>query len=541
MDTIADYLRKLWFRISSAEKAAFISASLIGFLAHVTFMTNRFFNHDSILYTIVDPNSTFILQQGKWLNLFAQRLIQGDLTTAGIMVPVAILLLALTAAFSVSILKVKSPVWASAIGAFLVLFPSVMCANIYLSSAIFFSALLLATLGVFFTLRSKHGYLLGILLLTMSCGVYSVFIGYAAGLFVLSLLLALIEEKLSVKDALLKGLKYVAVLCISAVLYYVVLQVLLRIRHVSLMSYRGIESIGSFSLNSIGNVLYEAYQKVYYFLIYGIFLYRGNFTIEPMFRYLNWASLAVTAILCCWMLIKRRLYLQVGRLALILALVLVFPFAIHAIAILGQNAYTHWIMCYPFVLVYVALTASADLAERSLPEKDTGVSRNKIQNALLRSGLVLVLLVSILLSRQWFFTTNQAYEYIRFQDENTVSTGILLASDIRNSDGYSKDVPVAFVGSSAPSAFQYRTSDFSVIHGKDGIGYTGYNGAIVDNERLKMLYRNWIGISYNYADAALVTKLSQDPNVIGLPIYPEHGSIVMIDGVLVVKLSDCKG
>lgn len=541
MNTIAEDIDKIWRKIGQAEKAAFFSASLIGFLAHVTFMTNRFFNHDSILYTIVDPNSTFILQQGKWLNLFAQRLVQGDITTAGIMVPVSILLLALTAALSVSILKVKSPVWASMIGAFLVLFPSVMCANIYMSSAIFFSALLLATLAVYFTLTSKHGYLLGILLLTMSCGIYSVFIGYAAGLFVLILLLSLVDGKISVKNALMQGLKYVAVLCISAVLYYVVLQVALRIRHVALMDYRGINNMGSFSFATLGNLLYETYQKVYYFFVYGIFLYRGNFTIEPMFRYLNWASLAMTSLLCIWMIVKRRLYLQIGRLALILALVLVFPLAIHAIAILGQNAYTHWIMCYPFVLVYFALAASADWAERSRPEIDKHVSPKKFQKILLHICMILVLLISVLLSRQWFFTTNQGYEYIRYTDENAVSRGIMLASDIQNAEGYSKDVPIAFIGSSAPSAFQYRTDDFLVIHGKDGIGYTGYNGAIIDNERLKMLFRNWIGISYTYADADVISKLSQDPSVIGLPIYPERGSITMINGVLVVKLSDCKG
>ena len=541
MNTLSNTLYKGWSKISRQAKVAFFSALIIGFLAHVTFMTNRFFNHDSILYTLLDSNSTFILQQGKWLNLFMQRLVQGDITSPGIMIPVALLFLGVTAALSVSILDIKSPLWAAATGGFLVLFPSVMSANIYDSSAIFFSALLLSALAVFVTIRWKYGFLSGIVLLTMSFGVYSVFSGYAAGLFVLYLLFALIESKMRVKDVLLKGLKYVVVLAISAVLYYLILQVTLHLRGVALMDYRGINNIGTFSVASIGNMFYEAYRKVYYFFIYGIFLYRGTFVIEPLFRYLNWASLAVTAILSGWIIIKRRGYLQIGRLVLILALVLVFPLAIHAIAILGQNAYTHWIMCYPFVLVYVALVTSADRAEWLLPDGATGVSWKKSGKVLLRIGTMLVLIISVLLSRQWFFTTNQGYEYIRFQDENIISRGVMLTNDIENFEDYSDNVPIAFVGDDYPAVFQYQTGDFQVIHGETENGYTGYRGAIVDNERLKMLLRNWIGVSFNYVDADTISTLNQDSAVAALPIFPAHGSIALIDGVLVVKLSDCQG
>ena len=153
----------------------------------------------------------------------------------------------------------------------------------------------------------------------------------------------------------------------------------------------------------------------------------------------------------------------------------------------------------------------------------------------------MVLAISVLLSRQWFFTTNQGYEYIRFQDENTVSMGIMLTNDIQNFEGYSQGTPVAFAGSSAPSAFQYRTGDFMVIHGEDGIAYTGYNDAIIDGERLKMLLRNWIGVSFQYVDADQLLELNKNPSVVALPVYPAHGSIALIDNVVVVKLSNCGG
>ncbi len=538
MDALSNRLYRLWTNIGKSEKAAFFSAFVIGFLAHVTFMTNRFFNHDSILYTLVDPGSTFSLEQGKWFSLPMQRLVQGDITSPGIILPAALILLGLTAALTVSTLKVKSPLWAAGTGGFLVLFPSVMCANIYDASALFFSALLLSALAVFVSVRWKFGFLGGIALLTISCGVYSVFIGYAAGLFILVLLFELLGGDMSVKEALQKGFKYLSVLLISAALYYVILELALRLNGVSLMDYRGIDQIGKFSVSSIGKLVYEAYRKVYYFFFYGIFLYRGHFEIEPFFRYLNWAAVAFTVILCGWMAVRRRIFHSLGRLALILALVVLFPLAIHVIAVLGQNAYTHWIMCYPFVLVYVALLAAADQTE-ALPLADAQKhSFRKTEKAFRRTATVLVLIVAVLLCRQWFFTTNQAYEYIRYQDENTISRGIMLTNDIQNAPDYSESVPVAFVGSAAPQAFQYTTGDFLSIHGQDGGGYTGYRNAVIDNERLKVLLRNWVGISFPYADAAAVSQLSANPEVAAMPVYPVRGSIALIDGVLVVKLSE---
>ena len=538
MISLSNSLCHLWGKISKQVKTAFIAATVIGLLAHITFLTNRFFNHDSILYTLIDPNSTFFLQQGKWLSLFMNRIVQGDITTSGIIVPIALLFLGLTASFTVSILKIKSPVWSAVTGGFLVLFPSVACANVYESSAVFFSALLLSAIAVYVTIRWKYGFIAGVALLTLSFGVYSVFSGYAAGLFLLYLIFSLISGDTSVKDALVKGLKYLAVLAISALLYYIILQLLLRIQHVSLMDYRGIDNIGKFSISSISTVLYESYRKVYYFFYYGIFLYRGYFEIEPIFRYLNWLSIGLTLFFCGCVLIKKGIIKDIGRTVLIVLLVVIFPLAIHAIAILGQNAYTHWIMCYPFVLVYVALLASVDSFEEIYVMKDgTKAYSNKVK-FIFKSSTILTLVIATLLCRQWFFTTNQAYEYIRYQNQNAIAKGIMFTNDIQNDEEYNANVPIAFVGDGGPIAFQYQTNDFLVIHGEDGIGYTGFNGAIIDSDRLKKLLTNWIGIDFKYCNTELVTALTTNSVVIDMPIYPSRGSIKLIDGVLVVKLSD---
>lgn len=538
MESLTGSLERRWNAVSAPTKTAFYSALMVGFFAHATFLTNRLYNHDSLLSRTVGGPSTFALQQGKWFNLPAGLFTHGNIYSPAVILTVGLLILAISAALTVSILKLQSKIWAAVTGAFLVLFPSVMCTNVYLSTSTFFSALLLATAAVYFTTKYRYGLWPGILLLTVSCGTYSVYIGYAAGLFLILEMIALLEGKTSIKEILLTGLKYLFVLALSAVLYYVVLQIALRVAGTTLMNYRGIDEVGHFSLSSLLSVTVEAYRKVYYFFYYGIHLYRSSFHIEPLFRVMNQATILLAAVFSLAIGLKNKIWKSIPRILLTVVLVLLFPLAIHAIAVLGQNASTHWLMIYPFVLVYVYMVFCADRIESSLLEQSAGASLRKATKVTVRLFALAALIVSFLLLRQWFITINQGYEYLRLTNENSYTAGVLLVDDMRETSGYTADTPVLFAGNGAPEAFQYKTGDFAQITSDTGVGYTGLNGAIIDNTRLTYFIRNFVGVSITYADAETGARLSSLPEVKAMPIYPAAGSIALIDGVLIVKLSD---
>lgn len=537
MESLTDSLEHRWNSISTPIKTSFLSALLVGFVAHITVLTNHLYNHDSVLYALIDPHTTFGIQQGKWFSLPVGLLTLGTIVTPAAVLTIGLLFLAITAALTVSILKLQSKIWAAIIGAFLVLFPSVMCTNVYLSTSTFFFALLLATAAVYVTIRYRYGLWLGILLLTVSCGTYSVYIGYAAGLFLILEIIALLEGKQSIKEILLSGLKYLFVLAISAVLYYVVLQIALKLTSTTLMDYRNINQIGRFSLSRLFNVTVEAYRKVYYFFYYGIHLYRSSFHIEPLFRVMNWATVLLAAVFSLVIGLKNKIWKSIPRILLTIVLVVLFPLAIHAIAVLGQNASTHWIMIYPFVLVYVYMVFCADRFETSLKEQNAKASLQRITRIFVRLGALAALIVSFLLLRQWFITTNQGYEYLRLTNESCYTEGVLLVDDMRETRGFTADTPVLFAGSGAPEAFQYNTGDFTQITSNTGVGYTGLNGAIIDNTRLTYFLRNFVGVSITYADAETSARISALSEVAAMPIYPAAGSIALINGILVVKLS----
>ncbi len=536
MNSLSNRLEQFWRMLPKAVKTAFFTATIVGFISHATVLTNYLYNHDSLSAGITSDFSLG-LQQGKWFNYVVGLITRGHSFSPASTITIGLFLLVLTATFTVAVLQVHSGIWAAGIASFLVLFPSVMSTNTFLSSATFFFALFLAVLAVFFTVRYKHGFWLGIVLLTFSCGTYSVFLGYAAGLFLILLLNSLLDGKKPVKEIVLTGLRYLAVLLVSALLYYLVLRILLSVCGTALSSYRNIDTIGAFTASSLLDAIVASYRKVYYFFIYGIHLYRASFSIEPLFRVMNWATLFLAAVFSVAIGVRNGIARSIPRIILTLALAALFPLAIHAIGVLGQNAYTHWIMIYPFVLVYVYMLSCTDRMEQQFLPQNAGKVRRFVKTGVLW-GTIAAMIVSALLLRQWFLTTNQGYAFLRYADENAYAQGVLLADDLRETEGYTSDTTVALIGDGAPPAFQYTTGDFSEIADADGTKYTGLKLPIVDTDHLKLLLRNWVGVSLNYADDATVAYLSALPEVAALPVYPAQGSIVMIDGCLVVKLAE---
>ncbi len=529
---------KSWTQsISKPVKVAFITAILIGLIAHLSFMTNHFVNLDSIEYITRDPNATYLLTQGKWLFELIDPLVFGKVFSAGITVPVATIILALTAAVTTSVLKIQHSTWAFFIACFLVLFPSVFCTYSFYAATYFFALFLSAT-AVYVTDRWKRGWMFGIAILTTALGIYAVYIGYAAGLFVILSILRCLDKKDSLKDVFAKGWRYLAVLFISIVLYFFILKWMLAIRGAELSNYRGMGNLGTIDLANLPKLLYDAYLKVWYFFRHGIYMEYGNSRLS--FGWLNTVSTILCVLLSLVYILRSRSYQKPFRMLTCLALAGLLPLAIHAIAVLGQNQYTHWLMIAPFVLVYILMVTVADRlgwgGKTATADEKNGVKKAFLFKRLQAVGIGIlasaVFLTSAFLSQQWFILTNTAYEKLRMSYENAYASGIILANDVLKTEEYTSNTPVAFIGDDTPEIFQKSLDYFG-----DLSYYMGLQELIHDTDRTEALMYDFIGIPFVFADDAAISELSDSEETKDMPIYPAAGAIKMIDGILVVKLS----
>lgn len=520
-------------QISKPVKTAFFSALIIGFIAHVAFMTNRFVNLDSIRYIAIDPNSTSAIAVGRWLAKSAYTLVAGTVVSAGVYVPIVILSLSLSAALTTAALNIRHSILAAFIGSFLVLFPPVVDAlsNYALD---YFLAVFLSACSVYVTVKWKWGWIGGIVLLTSSIAIHPVQFGYAAGLFLILCMLRCLENQDDTKTILKYGIQYFTVLMVSIGLYYVVLQIVLAAGQVSLSSYRGIDEMAVINLKNIPSLLWGAFQEARYFFRYGMYwgIGKGYLSFGWLNQLIYFSAIATSVFLA----ISHKLYRKLSALILFFVFAALLPLGIHAVAVLGQNLGTSFMMLYPFVLGYIFTLAALDrigwqYAINLIELKKHDWVRKGL-NLVLGVFSACIILASGLLSQRWFIDNNEIYEKLRFSYEHTYATGVILANDILKSDSYVSDMPIAFVGDDTPEVFRYRMSFFDDLPYQDNM-----KELIHDTDRTEYLMKNFIGMPFVYADAKTISELSEQQEVADMPIYPTKGCMCVIDGVFVVKLS----
>ena len=113
-------------------------------------------------------------------------------------------------------------------------------------------------------------------------------------------------------------------------------------------------------------------------------------------------------------------------------------------------------------------------------------------------------------------------------------------TQIRSLPEYREDMPVALYDSA--SDFLDEIPELFVndpdIYGVDGqiLVHSQFNGST------EPLFMRWyLGANMVFAERAEAKALAADPRTQDMPVYPDAGSIRVIDGVVYVKFSEYKG
>ena len=125
---------------------------------------------------------------------------------------------------------------------------------------------------------------------------------------------------------------------------------------------------------------------------------------------------------------------------------------------------------------------------------------------------------------------NQCYMKTAFQQQQAVSWVTALAAQIKATEGFRDDLPVAFLN-------QEEISDQSLynIGELDFILLAPYSGDILEylnSYALRNFMERWCGFGPAYADASAWADL---PEVRQMPHYPDDGSIRNLGDVIIVN------
>ena len=504
-------------RVSPEFRLAFFTACLTGFITHLYLFTNMLLNHDSV-HSIVSAND--VLSSGRWSAWLLSSL-STHFQMPVVIGLISILALALAAGLTVRILGLTHRGNIVMAAAQLVTFPSLSGIFSYLFTAdAYCLALLLNTLAVCCAKKYRWGWAVAIVLMAVACGTYQAFLCYAVGLFLFDCILMLLEGE-AILQVIWKGFIYVGICAASLVLYLVVLKVLLLAAHTELVDYQGLNRIGLDGLAAFWEQIPEAYASFFTYFFQPSHLNRFYQLVQQA------VFLFLTAMLL-WLAALNGLFRDIPRLLLTAGGLALVPLALNFVTVLAVGSVVHHLMIYSFVLVFLLAIKFAELVMEKLFSAGS-------------SGWMGVLGVNLALCALlvWcgFYTNNISYLRLQIRYDQSVALANRIVARVESLEGYTPDTPIALAGVLSDRAYGRTIPAFSdpeAITGTDDSLLLHYYSA---HDVLEYC----IGLRMPRFTREQWDSVYRSDLINGMPCWPAKGSVILYNGVAVVKLGEFEG
>lgn len=381
-------------------------------------------------------------------------------------------------------------------------------------------AILLSVITVFLWERAmtasngkKRVVLLGAaaLLMSLALGIYQSYVSVAITLIMLVSVKNLLNRKKSM-DILVQGLWAVGMLGVTAGLYLMEVKIFSHFTGVAILNNESYNGLGNMSDVLSGNVLlkiadtYQSFVTPFKNLI---------LTSEPQ----NLILAAMAVLLMCTAAVLVTGFIKtdwLGKLLFVL-LGLFMPFGMNVSSFLSNGMY-HVLMQYAVWFVY--LLALAAIWWFSL-EKNVS---DKLKKVL---GTAVCVCIAIIIAEN-IQTANTIYVKKNLEAQATLSYMTRVAERMEEEEEYIPgETPVVFIGEYAVGASMTGFEKYEVITGVE------YHSPITFYDTYKDYFRYMLGRPISLEDAG---ALESDERVDQMPVFPKEGSVVMLDGTLVVKL-----
>lgn len=513
-------------KLSKSDKAAFLWALLFGVMTHLYAFTNKLYNYDELYST---PGSFGVgKENNRWflelLGHFMSKIFGGSYSLPLFNGVLSVILLAFSALLVVRMFGVKSKLFAGMIGGFMVSFPAVTCMFFFMYTSFFYSiSIFFSILSAYLVLKFPKSFtcnLISVVLLACSLGIYQAYFPNTVCLFVISVILmgAFGEKGQTAKQVLFRGLHYVLVLILGMVVYFVLNMGFKSYWRGtgSMADYQGMESMGQITMDE----LMRGIQLCYYKFV-------GLTGREVM--YLNTAQIVRKSFLCILLLLGgSALFLlfvkkgEWGKKLLMLAGLLVFPVALFLVHIMAPTASIYTLMGYPVVFLPVFLAVWVDRFYRE-------IGNPRIVTVGMQ-WLATILSAVILFVYVWY--GNGCYMSMEYTKSHDLAYFETMVTQIKSLEGYKDDMPVVFIGNEIEDATNQLGSLLQDAFSMDGKLESNVNAY----SRIHIITK-YLGFAPKIGSDEEALEWMERKEVKAMSCYPDDGSIQIIDGTIIVKLS----
>ncbi len=501
-----------FFKIKKHEFHAFLAAIITAFIAYGYRITHNLLTYDSLWNVYSDQN---MITSGRQFLKYACR-ISSDYALPWLNGLLAFFYLALTAILLVRIFDVKKSITAILIGVMLVSFPSVSNTFAYFYTVDgYMLAVLIATLSVYLASKLKLGFILGSILLCLSIGIYQAYFSYVMVLFIVLIFMDIIFLD-SIKDMLMKMLRFGLTTVLGYVFYVVSLKIMLSVQGATLSGYQGTDKVTSFGSIDIFTGIKTAFNSFKEFAMYANVLT----TTWPM-KIAFVVVMLVCAAEIVFLLITKKRYKNWYRIALILLLALITPICATIFVVIAPETVMHLLMRMSWVVFFIL---AAVLGEKILSE-------HKWQKVVINTGYASLFVLAFefaLVSNIIGFNMNERYE-------KTYAMSMRIINELEEQPEYRHGMKVAILGG-FPSEEIYPGTD---ITRKDLIGYFGTDSDYCANSTAKYaeFMKHYLGVTITQISLEEEIKLTETEEFANMEYFPYEGSVKKIGDVFVVKLN----
>ena len=510
-----------WYRtkVKQEYKTAFWTTFLITLLIHLYKFTNTLPNHDGVYNYYADQN---ILGSGRWaLSLACGISSYYDLPWVNGLL--SCLFMALTAVVIVAVFGMKNPVVIGLTGAILAASPATAETLFFLYTADgYMLAMLFAALGVYWSrIAEKRWYLwvLSGVLICIACGIYQAYVSFGLMLAVGYFIDVLLKQKHEKADCLKWVLRQAIIYVAALAAYYVIWKLMLKITGTEANNYQGISEVGKISVGLLVGGLKNAIRTfVLYFTQWNVFRY--GFTLYSVLNILFLGVFAVGVVLSVW---KSGVFRRKWALGLIvLCLIALIPFA-------GIWHFVSDSVVYrPLMLQSISLLFILTVV--LFEEWSCHIGKNA------------VCLFLILITANNALMTNISYYYMHQAYERSYAEALEMMIRIHEVEEEYDPDNMAILGTRWGEMYFETTDPVTGGMPQEGKTYILTSNLestiLLDPEHVIRFMQNTFGLQGQLLDRDKRIDLYETEAVQEMGCWPENDCIAVIDGILVLKLSD---
>ncbi len=491
---------------------------LAGLISHLYIFSNRIVNPDGVFALKISGNT---FTSGRWFLGFLTEvaIIFNDNYITPVMIGVIELLcFSIATIFIIDTFKVTNKWICALIGTVLISFPTVTSGNLYIFTAHYYAfAFLLSCISVWLICRktSLLRFLASTLLLSFAMGIYQSYLTYVISLYVGLVLFSFLYDNTPIIKLIKKSVGYLFSILVGLSMYFAFNTLCLHLSNSSMDTYGGLDKMGHISISKLPTVILTCYQRFFQLFTTDFCGINHHAWTKKAFLLIVVAFFALIVL----QVVKNRKTLNVSKILIIVLCLLIMPLALESIHLMVQEDWTVntlTIGALAFLLVFPLIAVDHQINNAS----------SKLTSALSCGIVAFVLLISV----YYMHLSNETYLALEYANTNTNAYFSQLVTQIKQTNGYDDDLPVALIGNVEDKTISNVSCDYLLRGAFDTTG-------LINSYSRESFITMHCGYKCDFIDD--VSFISQDPRVIEMPNYPNDNAIQIIDNVIVVKFSDC--